>query len=75
LHIDDGPRRDRWAIVFLAATLYVPPVRALFGFDVLHAIDIAICIGAAIVGTSSSNQAQGGPSSSRRLSGPDRLLQ
>jgi len=51
LHIDDGPRRDRWAIVFLAATLYVPPVRALFGFDVLHAIDIAICIGAAIVGT------------------------
>ncbi|HEY6178422.1 MAG TPA: cation transporting ATPase C-terminal domain-containing protein, partial [Kofleriaceae bacterium] len=38
-------------LVFLAATLYLPPLRALFRFDLLHAIDLAICIGAAIVGT------------------------
>lgn len=38
-------------LALLAATLYVPPVRALFRFDILHATDIAICVAAAIVGT------------------------
>jgi Ca2+-transporting ATPase len=38
-------------LVFLAATLYLPPLRVLFRFDLLHAIDLAICLGAAIVGT------------------------
>ncbi len=38
-------------LVFLAATLYLTPLRALFRFDLLHALDLALCIGAAIVGT------------------------
>jgi Ca2+-transporting ATPase len=38
-------------LVFLAATLYLPPLPALFRFDLLHATDLAICVGAAIVGT------------------------
>jgi P-type Ca2+ transporter type 2C len=38
-------------IVFLAATLYVPPLRALFGFDVLHPVDLAICVAATVLGT------------------------
>jgi len=38
-------------IVFLAATLYIAPLRALFRFDVLHFDDLAICIGATALGT------------------------
>jgi len=38
-------------LVTLAVTLYVPPLRALFRFDLLHAFDLAICIGAAALGT------------------------
>jgi Ca2+-transporting ATPase len=38
-------------LVVLAATLYLPPLRVLFGFDVLHAVDLAICAGAAVLGT------------------------
>ncbi len=39
------------ALAFLAATLYVPPLRVLFRFDFLHVTDIAICVGAAALGT------------------------
>ena len=43
-----------WIIVgtlaLLAATVYVAPLRGLFRFDVLHAPDVAICVGAALVG-------------------------
>jgi Ca2+-transporting ATPase len=39
------------ALAFLAATLYIPPLRVLFRFSFLHAIDIAICVGAATLGT------------------------
>jgi len=38
------------ALVFLATTLYVAPLRALFHFDVLHGVDLAICAGAASLG-------------------------
>ena len=36
------------ALVFLAAVLYVPFLRELFGFGYLHFLDIAICFMAAI---------------------------
>jgi Ca2+-transporting ATPase len=39
------------ALAFLAIALYVPGVRALFRFDVLHAGDLAICVAAAFAGT------------------------
>jgi Ca2+-transporting ATPase len=39
------------ALATLAATLYIPPLRALFRFDLLHVFDIAICVGAAALGT------------------------
>ena len=38
-------------LVFLAATLYIPPVRVLFRVEVLHVIDVAICVGAVVLGT------------------------
>jgi Ca2+-transporting ATPase len=38
-------------LVFLAATLYLPPLRKMFRFDLLHPLDLALCIAAAIVGT------------------------
>jgi Ca2+-transporting ATPase len=38
-------------LAFLAAALYVPPLRLLFRFNVLHAPDLAICAGAALLGT------------------------
>ena len=38
------------ALVFLAAALYVPFVRGLFGFGVLDARDIALAVGAAALG-------------------------
>ncbi len=38
-------------IAFLAAVLYVPSLRAVFGFGVLHPIDLAICVAAAVIGT------------------------
>ena len=39
------------ALAFLAATLYVPALRVLFRFKLLHPLDIAICVGAAALGT------------------------
>jgi Ca2+-transporting ATPase len=39
------------ALALLAAALYVPPLRTLFRFNILHADDVAICIGAAAIGT------------------------
>ncbi|MCE9575899.1 MAG: cation-translocating P-type ATPase [Deltaproteobacteria bacterium] len=39
------------ALAFLAIALYVPAARALFRFDVLHPIDVAICLGATALGT------------------------
>jgi Ca2+-transporting ATPase len=38
-------------LAFLAAALYVPAGRLLFRFSLLHVEDIAICIGAAALGT------------------------
>ncbi len=38
-------------LAFLAAALYVPALRHLFRFNVMHAPDIAICAGAAVLGT------------------------
>ena len=48
-----SPNKALWwvlsgALVFLAAILYVPLLRELFGFAYLHLIDIAICFMAAI---------------------------
>jgi Ca2+-transporting ATPase len=48
------PNRALWwvtsgALVFLALALYVRPLRALFRMEVLHADDVAICVGAALV--------------------------
>jgi Ca2+-transporting ATPase len=37
------------AILFLALVLYVPFLRGLFSFDMLSAVDVLICIGAAII--------------------------
>jgi Ca2+-transporting ATPase len=45
----------RWVVggtlAFLAGALYVPALRHLFRFNVMHAPDIAICAGAALLGT------------------------
>jgi len=38
-------------LAFLAAALYVPPLRLLFRFNVMHAPDIAICAATAVLGT------------------------
>ena len=38
-------------LALLAAILYVPSLRALFRFNVLHPIDLAVCVGAAAIGT------------------------
>jgi len=38
-------------LAFLAAALYVPALRTMFRFGVLHAGDLAICVAAAGVGT------------------------
>ena len=48
------PNKALWwvlggAVVFLGLVLYVPALRQLFGFGVLHAIDIAICLAVGIV--------------------------
>jgi Ca2+-transporting ATPase len=37
------------ALVFLGLVLYVPFLRQLFHFGVLHPIDLAICLAAGIV--------------------------
>jgi Ca2+-transporting ATPase len=49
-----SPNRAFWwvvcgAIVFLAAVLYIPSLREVFGFARLHADDLAICLGAAVL--------------------------
>jgi Ca2+-transporting ATPase len=49
----NSPNRALWwvlvgALVFLAAVLYIPFLRELFGFAYLHFIDIAICFMAGI---------------------------
>jgi Ca2+-transporting ATPase len=38
-------------LALLAAILYVPSLRTLFRFNVLHPIDLSICLGAAAIGT------------------------
>ncbi|MCX6676466.1 MAG: cation-translocating P-type ATPase [Methanothrix sp.] len=48
-----SPNKALWwvfagALVFLAAVLYIPFIRELFGFTYLHFLDIAICFTAAI---------------------------
>jgi Ca2+-transporting ATPase len=48
-----SPNRALWwvlggALVFLAAVLYIPFLRELFGFSYLHLLDIAICFMAGI---------------------------
>lgn len=37
------------AVVFLSAVLYVPPLRSMFRFNVLHPVDLAICLFAGIL--------------------------
>ena len=37
------------ALTFLAMVLYVPLLRRLFGFSILHPIDLGICFGAALI--------------------------
>ena len=37
------------AVVFLALVLFVPPLRKLFHFDLLHWDDLLICLGAGVV--------------------------
>jgi P-type Ca2+ transporter type 2C len=37
------------ALIFLALVLYVPFLRQLFSFSLLHPIDIAICIGGGVI--------------------------
>lgn len=37
------------ALIFLLLVLYIPFLRQLFSFSLLHPIDIAICIGGGIV--------------------------
>ncbi len=39
------------ALVFLGAALYVPTLRSLFRFSLLHPDDVAICIVVAAAGT------------------------
>jgi Ca2+-transporting ATPase len=45
----------RWVVggtlTFLGAALYIPALRHLFRFNVMHAPDLAICAGAALLGT------------------------
>ena len=48
------PNKALWwvlggALVFLGLVLYVPALRQLFGFGVLHAIDLAICFAVGVV--------------------------
>jgi Ca2+-transporting ATPase len=70
------PNRALWwvtggALVFLALALYVRPLRALFRMEILHADDVAICVGAALVSVAwfevlklvTSTRSRGGPSS------------
>ncbi len=38
------------ALLLLAAVLYVPPLRALFRFAPLHALDLAFCLAAGVFG-------------------------
>jgi Ca2+-transporting ATPase len=38
-------------LALLAAILYVPSLRTLFRLNVLHPVDLAICLGAAAIGT------------------------
>jgi Ca2+-transporting ATPase len=38
-------------LALLAAILYVPSLRTLFRFNLLHPVDLAICVGAAAIGT------------------------
>jgi Ca2+-transporting ATPase len=52
--IPSSPLRDRtlWivtagALVFLALVVYVPPLARMFHFAPLHAVDVALCFGAA----------------------------
>lgn len=46
-------RAVRWvvggAMAFLSLVLFVPPVRSLFHFDILHPDDLLICLGAGIL--------------------------
>jgi Ca2+-transporting ATPase len=37
------------ALAFLGAALYVPPLRRLFRFDLLHVSDLGLCLAAALV--------------------------
>jgi Ca2+-transporting ATPase len=39
------------AVALLALVILIPPVRAAFQFTPLHAIDVAVCVGAAIAAT------------------------
>jgi Ca2+-transporting ATPase len=48
------PNKALWwvlggAVIFLGLVLYVPALRQLFGFGVLHAVDLAICLAAGVV--------------------------
>jgi Ca2+-transporting ATPase len=48
------PNKALWwvlggAVLFLGLVLYVPALRQLFGFGVLHAVDLAICLAAGVV--------------------------
>ena len=48
------PNKALWwvlggAVLFLGLVLYVPALRQLFGFGVLHAVDILICVAVGVV--------------------------
>lgn len=48
------PNRALWwvsggALAFLGLILYVPPLRALFRMELLHADDVALCVGAGVL--------------------------
>ena len=48
------PNKAMWwvagsALAFLAVVLYVPFLRTLFHFSMLHPLDIALCVGAGIL--------------------------
>ena len=50
----DSPNRALWwvvggALLFLGLALYVPVLRNLFRFSTLHAVDLAICLGAGVL--------------------------
>jgi Ca2+-transporting ATPase len=36
------------AVFFLGLVIYVPPLRILFKFEMLHGIDVLICLAAAL---------------------------